>query len=171
MTSQPSRGLLQHILIKADALFLKKFAGYGTGDNLMAFLKIWYAEVCFSFWKQRALSNCLPEKVHQPILLQTERSQPGQSLTKLLFNLLSVICFLSGLNKYAELLLGRCSTALSINTTSLVILSLLESISNISHFPMSGRLLAWHGGQRHGTLAQETVSLAGQGRSGKRIFI
>jgi len=63
------------------------------------------------------------------------------------------------------------STVLSINTTILVILSLLESTSNISHFPMTALLLAWHGGQHHGTLAQETVSLAGPGRLERRIFI
>lgn len=50
----------------------------------MAFLKIWSAEVCFSFWNQRALSNYLSENALQPILLQTERSRPGQFIDQTL---------------------------------------------------------------------------------------
>ena len=35
---------MSHILTKADASFLKKSAGNGTGDSLTVLLKIWSAD-------------------------------------------------------------------------------------------------------------------------------
>jgi hypothetical protein len=74
---RPSGGLLSHILTKADASFLKKYAGNGTGDSLMVFSKIWSAEACFFFWNQKVLLNSLPENSALLTLLQSERNHPG----------------------------------------------------------------------------------------------
>ena len=92
-------------------------------------------------------------------------------LTKPLSCLLSEIYSPSNLNLFAEPALRKFSIALLVNTTILVILNQLGSISNILHFPMTVQLPAWHGVPLHGTLVCETVSLAGPRRSGKTIFI